>query len=124
MHGPLFPPGFENANEAFAKLFEPIGRDDVCDSTRKRCRYDHDETAMTATVEFESVKGGASVGAMRRCFAALRRCGARLLMGMHETRQRQAARVIADTRYLAGLGRPGPIDAGRLHTRSHDGDGV
>jgi hypothetical protein len=104
-------------NGAFAKLFEPIGRNDVCDSPRKRRRRDTNEMAMTAPANFESVKGGAVIAVVRRCFAGLRRCGALLLMGMHETRRQQAARIIADRRYLAGPGRPGPIDAGRLHAR-------
>ena len=72
---------------------------------------------MTTTVEFESVKGGGVAAVLRRCIAALRRGGALLLMGMHETRRRQAARIIADPHYLAGFGRPGPIDADRLHAR-------
>ena len=72
---------------------------------------------MTTTAEFESVKSGGIAAIMRRLFAGPRRCGALLLMGMHETRRRQAARIIANPQYLAGFGRLGPIDADWLHAR-------
>lgn len=59
---------------------------------------------MTAVIKFELAKDANVPARLHRIVALFARCGARLLAGMHEARRRQAARIIADERYLAGLG--------------------
>ncbi len=103
MQGWLFPFEIANASDAFVLLFEPINRDDACDR-RMRERLENDGCKMTMTSTFAQVKVGNGISArMRRVGAFLRRCGAAWLRGMHEQRRREAARVIAHERYLAGL---------------------
>lgn len=61
---------------------------------------------MTTLVQFDSAKKKSPArAAMRKLLARLRHGGAVLLFGLREQRRREAARIIAHERHLAGLSR-------------------
>ena len=67
---------------------------------------------MTMISTFPQMKSGNGISArMRRAGAMLRRFGAAWMRGLHEQRRREAARIIAHERYLAGLSQAARIDA-------------
>jgi hypothetical protein len=112
MQGPLFPFEIANTCDAFVQILEPIGRDDGWALKRTpRGRRDEDEPEMTRILTFPAPKGGGVVARTRRLGAFLRRCGAALLMGLHEQRRREAARLLTHARYIDGLGHAARIDA-------------
>ena len=66
---------------------------------------------MTRILTFPAVKDDSVGTRARRVGAFLRRCGATLLMGLHEQRRREAARVLAHARYLDGLAHAARFDS-------------
>jgi hypothetical protein len=98
-------------------VLEPIGRRDASEPVRaSRLRYD-DGCTMTTLSNFESVKQGTAAALWRRVGAYLRRYGSFVLRGLHEQRRREAARILAHERYLAGVGGAARLDAVRLDER-------
>lgn len=68
------------------------------------CAICNDGIMMTTLTRFESMKSRAGIRLALRTMRAARRLGVLVFNAMHETRRRQAARVIAQEWYLAGLG--------------------
>ena len=105
MQGPLFPFEYTNVDDAFVQILEPISGNHEWDNARRCGAREHDGCWMMTTTTYAQARTGRGIYARAYSLGAfLRRCGASLLMGLHEQRRREAARIVAGERYLSGPG--------------------